>query len=188
MSEIDPLVRRKSRIQLLLMTGVFVFPMLLGTLWFQFSERLAPEGRTHLGQLLSPVLELTDLAPAVKEQLPIKWNILLFQSGDCDEACKQQQYKIQQLHIASGKYAERIQPVFLHDQTFAEVQIPQKGWVIVSDNDRMLLKRLQKLSGSDHRIYIADPRGNIMLAYPGQTEPGTVWHDLKKMLKVSRIG
>lgn len=184
----EQLAVRKSRIQLLLLTGVFVFPIALGSLWFYFAQALAPEGRTNEGLLLAPVVELKRQEPELSDELPQKWSLILFQDGACEADCQLQQYNLQQLHLASGKYHDRIQKVLLFGKQFDPQQIPAEGWISLGISDENLLNTLQQRSGPDYSIFIADPHANIMLGYPAATAPGKVWHDLKKMLKVSRIG
>jgi cytochrome oxidase Cu insertion factor (SCO1/SenC/PrrC family) len=38
------------------------------------------------------------------------------------------------------------------------------------------------------RIYIIDPRGNLMMSYAPNVNPKDVYKDLKKLLRGSRIG
>lgn len=119
----------------------------------------APQGSIAKGELLDPVLTVEEWGGEA-EVFSGSWSILKTQKGACDAACDQSLEPLRRVHDALGKEADRVQVVGLgSDKTSLEPG-----------------------------IWIVDPLGNLVMRYSLEAELKGLLADLKKLLKVSRIG
>ena len=82
------------------------------------------------------------------------------QAGVCDAACDQSLEPLRRVHDALGKEADRVQVVGLGSD---EISLEPGIWIV-------------------------DPLGNLVMRYSLEAELKGLLADLKKLLKVSRIG
>lgn len=176
---------------LLLLLSAFLLPVVLAKLvldlnWYQ-------GGVTNRGELLS-----TPLASDWLSQNG-KWQLVYLMPDECDELCAGALFNLRQIPLAVGAEQDRVGSVLL----VAEADFPR----LSAEADKQVqgveqrlvpahvVEQLQTLEYGAKAIYIADPLGNVMMAYPlvkGQTailaQGKDVLRDLKRLLKVSKIG
>lgn len=145
----------------------FLLPFIFGSLayergWFR-------GGVTNHGELIQPPLALSALArpPVLEPEQQGRWLLIQVDGPDCDAACAHGHETLHRLQAGLGRERERVAVLTLA----ADATLAAGHW------------------------YIADPRGWIMLRYAipadaSQVLPRVqdVLDDLKKLLKVSRIG
>lgn len=145
----------------------FLLPFVFGTLayergWFR-------GGATNHGELIQPPLALSALArpPVLEPGQRGRWLLIQVDGRDCDATCAQGHATLHRLQAGLGRERERVAVLTLA----ADATLAAGHW------------------------YIADPQGWIMLRYAipadaSQVLPRVqdVLDDLKKLLKVSRIG
>lgn len=119
----------------------------------------APQGSIAKGELLNPVLTVDEWGGEA-DLFSGSWSILKTQTGVCDSACDQSMEPLRRVHDALGKEADRVQ-------------------VIGLGSDKTSL---------EPGIWIVDPLGNLVMRYAPEAELKDLLKDLKKLLKVSRIG
>jgi hypothetical protein len=78
--------------------------------------------------------------------------------------------------------------------------LPHIDWYLVADDTRegQVYKFPFNTQKKDYaqwddgigegRVYIVDPLGNLMMSYPSDAGPGDLYDDLRRLLRVSRIG
>ncbi|MDX1302692.1 cytochrome oxidase [Photobacterium sp.] len=201
----------KKHGMLLLLLGVFLLPLLLAKIvldlnWYQ-------GGVTNRGQLLAFPLASDWLTE------PGKWQLVYLLPPSCDEPCQGALFNLRQVPQAIGADQQRVSSVvlvvdlpasFASDNAVQSQAAFQKPAVIIPSPTDMqtLTAGLQLMRVPDHvvaqietlkygtaAIYLADPLGNVMMAYPlaqGKTailaQGKDLLRDLKRLLKVSRIG
>lgn len=187
---------RSSRLQFLLIALFFIGPLVVAA-WLYFDESSwRPAGQTNHGTLIQPVITLpaasltqAEGGDTPREFLRGKWSLLYLERGDCDEGCRQALVQLRQIRLALGAEADRLQRVFLCGGS-----IPEAPWFEAGHSG--LIYALTSGGGSlttaldslDSGLYIVDPLGNLMMRYPVDTQSKPIYQDLKKLLKLSRIG
>jgi len=176
---------------LLLLLSAFLLPVVLAKLvldlnWYQ-------GGVTNRGELLPTPLASDWLGQTGK------WQLVYLMPDECDELCVGALFNLRQIPQAVGAEQDRVSSVLLvaeatlpHLSADTDSQIQGVDQILVPDH---VIEQLRTLEYGARAIYIADPLGNVMMAYPlvkGQTailaQGKDLLRDLKRLLKVSKIG
>ena len=203
----DPGVRRRSRLWLIFVLGVFAAPLAIAWLILGVFPDWAPTGKVNHGELVSPVrplpaFQLQTLSGEALDETFFrgKWTIVYLARGSCDRPCVEQLYNIRQVRLAQGKNIDRLQRLLLwQDEGISaekrvELQEHFPGQVIVplsAQRSPALLKTFeldaeQPLDAG--RIYLVDPLGHLMMNYEPEDEPRGMIKDLERLLKYSGLG
>lgn len=192
----------RSRLKLIGVFSLFLGPLLVAFLWYYgLGAVLLPKGKANHAPLLNPVVTLTPFENALFNHgrislvsLKHKWTIVHLSHGECQAQCQKSLYNTRQTRLALGKDAGRVQRyVVIDDRASAnEIQQRHADAVLVNQSEGGLQKQLQRLIerhdiGSDDALLV-DPGGNVMMVIPAQLSPRLLLKDLKKLLKLSRIG
>ncbi len=188
--------RRRGRLQLLLLAAIFLGPLAVAAWLYNNPERWVPEARTNNGTLLKPVIVLPDVGLAdgsggrvTPEALRGRWSLTYLARSDCAETCRSALNTLRQIRLGSGKEAVRIQRVLLSDSALPDaawLEAEQAGLIIARPGSHIRFRLA--IDELDEGIYLIDPLGNLIMAYPADAQPKPVYADLKKLLKSSRIG
>ena len=143
-------------------------------LYYLGGDQWRPSGSVAHGILLSQPRTLPAglmvLADGATADFSGKWSLLYVGRGDCDDACKEALYRTRQVRRALGKEMSRVQRFFV-----ATVGAPNPGFV-AADHPGLLvlaeglasrdavLATLGEFAEGD--VFIADPRGNVVLRFP----------------------
>ena len=197
---------KKKHIQMGLLILVFLVPPLLSYLLFFGGYR--PEGSVNHGELVAParpVVSDTGMRTVDGQEFRFSgpqrlWTLFYLGSNRCDATCSEGLYKIHQVRLTQGREMGRVRSIAVvpadNSQDVIEmVQSEYPGVVVVLATDEThagLTEQFQKgdsatLQGSG-RIYLVDPIGNIMMSYPPEADPTGMKKDLKRLLKVSKLG
>jgi hypothetical protein len=121
-----------------------------------------------------------------------KWSLLYVGRGDCDESCKEALYRTRQVRRALGKESSRVQRFFIAtsgapDSGFLAADHP--GLLVMTEELSSRDRVLSSLGAfADGDVFIADPRGNVVLRFPAATSMKDMHEDLRLLLKASQIG
>ena len=149
-----------------------------------------PTGRTNYGELLEPrplpaaAFSHLDGRPFRFAELRGKWVMLTLDSGACPQACEERLFMMRQTRLMQGKDAERIERVFL-----ATDDAPLSTMLLREfDGTRMIRApgagaMFPAPDGSSAHIFLADPRGNLMLRFPRDPDPKGIRKDLERLLR-----
>lgn len=191
------------RIIFLLILGLFVLPLVLA--WLMFNGTLSFElGETsNQGVLLEPPVPLDWSGAEARSQsktlsLNGSWVILYPLEQTCSETCEDLLIGLRQMHIASGRDRNRIVIALLLEADYSESfsaeldEIYQHFSILTSQNTLFTssIKNAisqSRQSGSTDKIFLVDPLGNIMMSYNGADSPSRLSHDLKRLLKWSKL-
>ncbi|MHB1175786.1 MAG: SCO family protein [Sulfuriferula sp.] len=194
MSNVSPPENKISRIKLLLLFALFALPVMVSYVAYYF---WTPSGKTsNYGELL-PVKMLTgvtgvqaDGAPFSLEQLKGKWVMVEFDSGKCDEYCREKLYTLRQVRMAQGAERDRVQRLWLITDNVvpaAELMTDYAG-TIVATTGQSVREKFPANGHIENYIYLVDPLGNLMLRFPKNPNPSGMIKDIKHLLKTSQIG
>jgi cytochrome oxidase Cu insertion factor (SCO1/SenC/PrrC family) len=203
----DPAARRRSRLSLIFVLGMFAAPLAIAWLVLSVFPEWAPTGRINHGELVTPVRPLPafQLRTLTGESLDEtflrgKWTIVYLAQGSCDRLCVEGLYNIRQVRLAQGKNIDRLQRLLLWNDVGVsaeqrlELQEHFPGQVIVPMSEQgspalletFVLDTRQPLEAG--RIYLVDPLGHLMMRYEPEDESRGMIEDLERLLKYSSLG
>lgn len=198
--------RRRNRRTLLIVALIFLVPVAVAG-WLAASG-WRPQGRNlQHGELLQPARPVADvvLRDAAGRAFRLaslrgKWVLLNFGWLPCVEACRDNLYKMQQVWLAQGKDAGRVERAFVLLEPAARGTIEKLAgeWrgLQVLRGERDVLRGLAQefatrrgtpLDGLE-QLYLLDPHGNLVLIYAPDADPSGIRKDLARLLKLSQIG
>ena len=193
---------RNARLKLLLVIFLFLGPLLAAFLWYYgFGANLAPAGQSNHSPLISPPVPLQlfenptyDGELVDNNFLKKKWTIVHIIGESCNEFCKKSLYNTRQSRLALGKGTHRVQRMIILSgaELAHEVAVNHTDATVASDNDtgiEVQLKVIMELHPvGEYDALLVDPLGNVMMSVPLEQDPRLLVKDLKKLLKLSRIG
>ncbi|RTE86480.1 MULTISPECIES: hypothetical protein [Gammaproteobacteria] len=178
----------KNRRTLLIVAAIFILPVAVAKLFFEMGWYNS--GASNLGNLITPPLKIEELE---NEQLPNTWRIAMQVPEGCGAPCDSGLYVLSQTDHALGRMTDRVTPVgilpTMHDDL---PELPADSNVVY----QALPNTYEQLSTLPaNSLYIIDPVGNIVMWYEGSADreymimqARDLLKDLKKMLKMSRVG
>jgi hypothetical protein len=186
---ISPEARAKGRRTLLLLALVVIAPVVASYSAYYFFPR---EQRTNYGELLAtpaPPLAGTraDGQPFALTQLRGKWVLAAGAPGACDASCAGALHATRQARTIQGREMERVQRVWMvtDDAAPDPALLAQHPDLLVVHVPRRAAEALP--AGAD-RIYLVDPLGNLVLAFPADPDIRKLAKDIERVLRASRIG
>jgi len=194
-----------ARLKLILLALVFLGPLALAWALYFGSPGWTPQERTNRGQLLDPARPLPEIAlqapgggPVGRDVFDDQWTLVYVDSGACMDACRKRLHDTRQVRAALHRRAVRVQRVYVS----LDRDLPEGGIAARLDERHPNLKsyraaddRLARFLGAtvdnvgdNGFVYLLDPLGNWVLYYRPDQPAEAMLDDLKKLLKVSRIG
>ena len=180
--------RRRGRWQLILLLLVAIGPMILATAMYQW-RFWVPDGRNYHGALIGDGSQLVDIG--VQGAAQERWQLLVTSDGDCADDCRQLVYTARQIHIGLNRDATRAahglalsRPLPADYDEQLKREYPQLGRYSLDS------LRYDKAvpAGQGARLWIVDPKGNLVLRYDARTKGKDILNDLRLLLKLSQIG
>jgi len=183
-STVDAALARKNRRKVMVLFAIAFGTLAASYGLFFLSRGEGPWGTTNNGTFVDPPLTIDALileTPAGGAvSLASAWQLWIVCSDGCEAGCRQAVHQLRQLHALLNKDAQRVRRALVADGvTLAS------PWLA----DYPRLQRLMDRSGKlEDGLYIVDPLGNLVLHYPYAAAGKPLLQDLKKLLKVSKIG
>lgn len=182
-----------ARVQMLVIAGVFLGPLLIAAIMY-YGGALQPEGRTNHGALLEPIISIPETLPesTIAEQGDGYWLLVYSDQAACGEDCTQALYTTRQLRKMLGKEMDRLKRVWLHGETPLDTVFLSKehaGLITLADQDLSALlnnKKPAELPAGGY--FLVDPLGNLVMYFEPGIDPSLMVEDIKRLLKLSRIG
>jgi cytochrome oxidase Cu insertion factor (SCO1/SenC/PrrC family) len=186
----DPKAVAKGRRTLFLIAAVAIAPILASYGVYYLFPR---EKQVNYGELLAvgPAPRITGTKPDGQtfqlDALRGKWLLLSADPGACDARCTQALYATRQARTIQNRGQERVVRVWLvTDDTAPSAALlaeqPDLVWV------RVPATALGTMPFGANRIYLIDPLGNLVLAYPRDPDIKALAKDVTRLLTASRIG
>lgn len=186
--------RNRGRWTLVLLAVIFLGPLALAFLLY-YGDVWKPAGSAIHGQLIEPARPLpteplTDAPGAPR--LEGLWSLLVIEPAACDEICQSALVETRQVRRALGSERERVQRIWIVTAGAVDAQAvanehPLLG-VVAADTPAPA--RVVEMIGPSKpgEVLVVDPLGNLMMRFPPGTSMRAMHTDLKKLLKISRIG
>lgn len=190
----------RGRQQLLLLATLFFAPLLLAVLFYFVFPDWQPERRTNHGQLVQPARPVPDLRfadvdgrPRDRSVLEGRWSYVYLGGESCDVPCEQKLHQIRQVRTLLNEKRQRVQRLYVAPN--AEALAAAQRQLREQHPDLIFLARD---GGADparffeardpQALYLVDPLGNWLMAYPANAESPGLLKDIKKLLRASQIG
>lgn len=183
-----------GRVQLFLISLVFFGPLILAT-WLYFSgEGFRPQGKANHGQLLEPIISISEALPdaSLNEHNEGHWLLVYSNLGICDEACEYSLITLRQSRLMLGKEMDRVLRVFLHGESLPDtVLLNDQHAGLISQSDSSLSSLLEEQRPAELAAggyFLVDPLGNLVMYFRPDLDPKDMVEDIERLLKLSRIG
>ena len=184
---------------------ISVAPMALAWYLVKSADRYQLKHSNH-GEIISTApniskvayydLKRRDTQPG--EQLLGKWWLVYVAPEKCYQECQEDLYNMRQVQAALGRDALRVDRLFVAHpncpratcENYLSEFYPdmQRATFEHSDFNALFIQSSKYAPNTLGRMYIIDPLGNIMMAYAPDTNPKEMLSDLKRLLRVSKIG
>ncbi len=193
---------KRSRIKLLIVFGLFLGPLFFALIWYYgLGAVFLPRAATNHAPLVQPVVILQPFTNLQLDQTEIdlstlkgKWTVVHRLGVRCGEACEKSLYNTRQTRLALGKDANRVQR-FVLGSSVNQLEIVGADHAdlglmlrITGGLETQLMPLVESMSLEQDDALLVDPLGNVMMVIPFDLNPSHLLKDLKKLLKLSKIG
>lgn len=197
---------KKNRKVIIILLFIFVAPLIYA-IWL-YNTGWRPTSTSNYGELIIPArplaaftLKTLEGQKFVLDDIKQKWIMIYIGSASCKKACQDNIYKMRQVHTLQAKKQPRVQRLMILTDNvgLTELQVllnkEYPKMIVVSgsgDEVKKLVEQFRIEKGEavvgQHRIYLMDPLGNLMMYYPQGMDGGNIHKDLKNLLRKSQIG
>ena len=177
----------RGRWQLVLIVFAFALPMLIVLVLEATGWR--PDRTRNYGQLLEPPVALAGTraryehdAPVVWDNAQGRWLLLVRVPQTCDQACWDETARLPRLRIALGRFAPRLDLLLLDRAPPAERReqlAPMRYAVLEPPAPAPIAQDPERAPA----IWLVDPHGFLVLAYPPGYDLDRVIKDLKRLIR-----
>lgn len=198
--------RNKGRRDFLLLVAVFFLPIIIVLILYFNLDKWEIGGERNHGELIQPPRELRDIVMTDVQgeefrfsDVRDRWLMIKFGGAQCNEKCRDELYLMRQIRLAQGGNRQRIVRIYISTDGAPKESLRN----VLGDHPELKLvygeqseiKKIVELfkhdvgSGPDvQSMYLADPRGYLMMSYPADYEPKGAIRDLERLLKFARSG
>jgi hypothetical protein len=190
--------QRRGRRQFLLVASLFIVP-LATAIFLYYSSGWRPAVGAH-GELVNPPrplavsgLMLRDGRPAPGDVFQGKWSLVHDAGAACDEGTRALLDELAKVRLALDKDLRRVRRVLLHQGSCDTLEFLSRDadllvLAAVGPAGRNFLSQFPPALEEGRAVYIVDPHGNLMMAYPAAGSARGLLKDLERLLRLSNIG
>ncbi len=206
---IDQSKRKRGRFWLICLVALFVVPM-LGSWWLFFHTQKTGKvwGTSNKGSLIQPMIALKDINLPLQtdntlslKEIERHWTLVYLMPKECAAQCEKDIFHMRQIHVSISKDFDRVQRLLVlqnpaqRQEKNEFLQHYDDMMIALSDDENQPLRKQIILpnteeftAGVNGHIILVDPQANAMMVYEKGVDPAKVFKDLKKLLRMSRIG
>jgi hypothetical protein len=101
----------------------------------------------------------------------------------CEQQCAQHLARLQQVQVALGRDQDRVQRALWHVGDLPDLDDPKLAAHALDDDvGRGVATALGAERLNDGRVFVANPRGLVIVSYPPDVEQKELLRDLKRLL------
>ena len=185
----DYYLQVKTKLYLLLIILSFIGPLILATIMYKYSDYLPVAPPKSYGSLINPVITISKKDEFNNILSIKKWTLMYVYGSDlCDLSCEATLYMMHQVRKSLGKDMQRVSNIIVTNTDFNNNDNKKiiKKYKNLKQLD-LINKNLFKVLKHNH-LYMVDPLGNIFMYYDKNFNAKGLKKDIKKILKISRIG
>lgn len=157
-----------------------------------------PGGTNNHGELIVPAVSLPEVrlpmpdgALTNEDFLRQHWSLVYVGRQACEQDCRDALYNGRQMRLALGRLMDRVERVYLYvgeapAPDFIAAEHPDL--VVADAGGPAAAALLDAFTGQAEGYWLVDPLGNAMMRYPADESPRGMLEDLKRLLRLSRIG
>ncbi len=170
--------------------GIALGPILLAWALYAIVSGNQPWASTNNGELLDPPLLVRTLMFADEDDehgdgLSANWWLLIVDEDDCrSRDCAESMFLLRQLHVLLNRDASRVRRGLASTPVLPDAD---RRSALQDEYPRLHLFGI-RAGALRAGVYIADPRGNLILYYRHDQVGEPVLEDLRRLLQASRIG
>lgn len=190
--------RRRGRFVLGGLFALFMGPILVAYALNVLYPNWAPFGTTNRGALVEPArglsaegLRSADGEPLGAAPFAERWTLVAVHGPSCGDACEQALVRMRQTRLALGKDADRIQRWLVIDEAAIaparELAERYRGVRLLEATQRWTAA-LGARGSTPGTVYLVDPQGYLVLRYDPSLADDAILKDLKRLLRISKIG
>jgi hypothetical protein len=114
------------------------------------------------------------------------WQLIYARMSACEQRCAQHLGRLLQVQRALGRDQDRVQRALWHTGSLPELDDTELSTHALDDEvGRGVVDALGAERIGDGRVYVADPRGQVILSYPPDVEQKELLRDLERLLSGS---
>lgn len=119
--------------------------------------------------------------PAENARAP--WQLIYARMTPCEEQCVRHVGRLLQVERALGRDAERVRRVVWHVGALPPLEGPEPAaYALDGAIGRAVVAVLGPERLGEGRVYVADPRGDVILSYPPDVDQKELLRDLERLL------
>jgi hypothetical protein len=145
-----------------------------------------PFGRTWLPQLPGSrelLAEPLALPAPWRGGAETPWQLIYARMSPCEQQCAQHLGRLLQVQLALGRDSGRVQRALWHVGDLPELDDPElQAHALDDDVGRGVVEALGAERLKNGRVYVANPRGAVILSYPPDVEQKELLRDLERLL------
>jgi hypothetical protein len=190
--------RRRTRTLLLCTFLVFMLPVVAAWMLNIFAPDWRPFGTTNHGTLIQPVrsisadgLQAVDGSAMDPGYFSGRWTVVHIPGRPCAQPCIEVLTRSIQVRKALGEDMKRVQLMIALNQAEAAQSAgipPSVTRVLINADWLATFVAAKTPQEQPFSIYLIDPQGYLMMRYPPDVEQRALLSDLKRLLKISKIG
>ncbi len=182
---------RGSRLEGWLVVAAFLGPLVLAVGWYALRDVLPVPAPRVEGTLIVPARPIESFAAVTAEGESVaadffrgRWSLVYVAGADCDLQCQALLFKARQIRLSLGRDLPRVRWLVL--------AAPQWNGPRIGGEEppTLYVAALPTAFGpeAEGRLFVVDPHGNVMMRYGPDSDVRGMQRDLKRLLKVSKIG
>jgi hypothetical protein len=138
-------------------------------------------------ELLDPPLAAPSAWLEAPPRSRYRWFLIYAKMSACDRPCSSTLERLRQVHAALAGDADRVQRMYWYAGAAPDVAADPE--LLLHKIDDAAGESTVRALGFDRlqvgRLYVADPRGLIVVSYPADVEQKELLRDLKRLLSAS---
>ncbi len=113
---------------------------------------------------------------------PHPWQLIYARMTPCEQPCAEHLGRLHQVQLALGRDSNRVRRVVWHVGRLPVADSELTAFALDDASSRALVDTLGEERMVDGRVFVADPRGEVILSYPPDVEQKELLRDLERLL------
>lgn len=188
--------RPRGQWKMLAITAVVVGPILIAWLMVKLQIGI-PQSQSNQSSLVEPILTVQDWRlPLAPVDYGAPWRLLVTAPAECADDCLALVHEARQIHIATGREADRVEHVLALGQPASEQlnsrlqrEYPRLQQLpLTLDTYQRGLAEHPAEWQQGPQLWVIDPLGRVVLHRDANSPGKHLLDDLRRLLKLSKIG